>query len=559
MKACTWCKEQFEVTDRDRAFYKKMNVPDPTLCPDCRQQRRLMFRNERTLYSRACDVCKKSVVSVYPAETPFPVYCPACWWSDSWEGTQFGLDWDPSRPFFDQYKELSLRVPRISILSITSVNSDYTNNAADNKNCYLIFAAENSEDCYYGRLVQTCKDVVDCDCIYDSQRCYGSLDCRNCYNAHFSEKLQGCNDVLFGFNLSGCSSCILCTNLRNKEYHIENKPVSKEEYEHKRAEILLSRESIDAARVRFEELKRGAIVKYADLTKCENSSGDYLFNCHDTVRSFDATNAKECGYVNDALDPIDFYDANNVYYRAELCYEIMGAIKDYNCMVNTYTFYCANVLYSDSCHNTNDSIGCIGLRKNQWCILNKQYSESEYNEIKNSIVAGLRADGSYGEFFPPAIAPYAYNETHAMTYYPMTKEEVVGRGWRWTDALPSTTGRETVASDIVPSRIEEVGDDILKAIFACVHCGRNYKVIPQELAFYRTHHMPIPLLAPECRLLERQSRRKPRKLWTRACMCKGAPSHDHGVVACVRTFETPYAPDREENVYCEQCYLEEIV
>lgn len=234
MKACTWCKEQFEVTDRDREFYKKMNVPDPTLCSDCRQQRRLMFRNERTLYSRACDLCKKHVVSVYPAETPFLVYCPACLWSDS--------------------KELSLLVPRISILSITSVNSDYTNNAADNKNCYLIFAAENNEDCYYGRLVQTCKDVVDCDCIYDSRRCYGSLDCRNCYNTHFSEKLQGCNDVLFGFNLSGCSSCILCTNLRNKEYHIKNKPVSNEEYEHKRAEILSSRESIDAARTRFQDL-----------------------------------------------------------------------------------------------------------------------------------------------------------------------------------------------------------------------------------------------------------------------------------------------------------------
>lgn len=335
----------------------------------------------------------------YPAQTLFPVYCPVCWWSDAWEGTQFGLDWNPSRSFFDHFKELQLRVPRISILAMKSVNSDYTNNAADNKNCYLIFAAENNEDCYYGRLVQSCTDCVDCDYIYDSQRCYGSLDCRNCYNTHLSEKSQGCNDVLFGFNLSGCSNCILCTNLRNKEYHIENKPVSKEEYEHKRAEILSSRECIDATRIRFEELKKGAIIKYADLMKCENSSGDYLFNCHDTTRSFDTTNAKESAYVNDALDPIDCYDGNNIYYRPELCYELMGVLKTYNCQFNTYIFYTSNVLYSDSCHNTNDSIGCIGLRKNQWCILNKQYGEGEYKKIKNDIISALRAEGKYGEFF----------------------------------------------------------------------------------------------------------------------------------------------------------------
>ena len=559
MKHCEWCNNQFEATVRDRAFYQKINVPEPKLCPDCRQQRRLMFRNERTLYSRSCDLCKKSIVSIYPSQTPFPVYCQTCWWSDSWEGTQYGIDYDPQRSFFDQYKELQGRVPHVGINAFTSENSDYTNNAVDNKNCYLLFAAENNEDCYYGRLVQTCKDCVDCDYIYDSQRCYGSLDCRNCYNTHFSEKSQGCNDVLFGFNLSGCSNCILCTNLRSKEYHVENKPVSKEEYERRRAEILASRESIASARMRFDELKKQAIVKYADLLKCENSTGDYLFNCQDTIRSFDTTNAKECAYVNDALDPIDFYDGNNVYYKPELCYEIMGVLKIYNCQCNTYIFYCANVLYSDSCHNTNDSIGCIGLRKNQWCILNKQYSPEEYERLKNEIVERLRAEGLYGEFFPPELSPFAYNETHAMTYYPLTKDEAISKGWRWSDTMPSTTGKETMNIDSIPAIIENTADDITRAILACAHCGKNYKITAQELSFYRTHHLPIPIIAPECRLLERQSRRKPRKLWTRSCMCRGAESHDHGASQCSRTFETPYAPERQEVVYCEHCYLQEVI
>ncbi|MBU0627024.1 hypothetical protein KKG31_00015 [Patescibacteria group bacterium] len=35
---------------------KKYLIPAPTLCPDCRQQRRISFRNERSLYKRKCDL-----------------------------------------------------------------------------------------------------------------------------------------------------------------------------------------------------------------------------------------------------------------------------------------------------------------------------------------------------------------------------------------------------------------------------------------------------------------------------------------------------------------------
>jgi len=42
--------------------------------------------------------------------------------------------------------------------------------------------------------------------------------------------------------------------------------------------------------------------------------------------------------------------------------------------------------------------------------------------------------------------------------------------------------------------------------------------------------------------------RNPLRLWTRQCMREGCPN----------TFETSYAPDRPEIVYCEQCYLKEV-
>jgi hypothetical protein len=44
---------------------KKYSIPSPTLCPEEREKRRLMFRNERKLYKRKCDLSGKEIISVY--------------------------------------------------------------------------------------------------------------------------------------------------------------------------------------------------------------------------------------------------------------------------------------------------------------------------------------------------------------------------------------------------------------------------------------------------------------------------------------------------------------
>ena len=60
--------------------------------------------------------------------------------------------------------------------------------------------------------------------------------------------------------------------------------------------------------------------------------------------------------------------------------------------------------------------------------------------------------------------------------------------------------------------------------------------------------IPIPRICPECRHIERFKNRGPNKLWHRQCMKKN----------CNNEFETSYAPDRQEIVYCESCYNKEV-
>src|SRR3989344_2987062 len=105
-KSCQNCNQIFLIEPDDFTFYAKLDVPPPTLCPECRMQRRMLFFNERSLYKRICDLCGKEVISNHPKTNKHPVYCQPCWWSDAWDSTSYGRAYDFSRPFFEQFQDL---------------------------------------------------------------------------------------------------------------------------------------------------------------------------------------------------------------------------------------------------------------------------------------------------------------------------------------------------------------------------------------------------------------------------------------------------------------------
>ena len=75
IRKCKISGKKFKISEDDIEFYKKRNLPLPTLCPEERQRRRLIWRNERHLYQRNCSLCKKNIISIYSKECEFPIYC----------------------------------------------------------------------------------------------------------------------------------------------------------------------------------------------------------------------------------------------------------------------------------------------------------------------------------------------------------------------------------------------------------------------------------------------------------------------------------------------------
>jgi len=248
-KICKHCQSSFDITDKDMEFYdkvspvfsspigggseggrKKYSIPTPTFCPDCRQQRRMSFRNERKLYHRKSDASEKSIVSIYSPDKPYKVYDFKERRADNRDPLDYGRDYDPNKSFFQQFDELLKAVPHISLRLTNSENSDYTNLSGYNKNCYLLFASEYNEDCGYGSQVIKSKNSYDILNCSDLDHCYEMTNCDKCYNTSFARNSKDCSNCMYIEDCVGCSNCMFCTHLVNTQYHIFNKPYSKDDY-----------------------------------------------------------------------------------------------------------------------------------------------------------------------------------------------------------------------------------------------------------------------------------------------------------------------------------------
>lgn len=82
IKKCKNCSKDFLIIAQETEFYKKKELPDPENCPDCRREARLRFKNPRNLYKSQCDNCKKPVITTYPPDTPYKIYCQDCYWKE---------------------------------------------------------------------------------------------------------------------------------------------------------------------------------------------------------------------------------------------------------------------------------------------------------------------------------------------------------------------------------------------------------------------------------------------------------------------------------------------
>ncbi len=562
-RACQNCRKDFIIEPDDSAFYAKVKVPPPTLCPECRLQRRLVIMNERALYKRDCGLCGKNIVTMYAPESKFTVYCNPCWWSDKWDGTQYAREYDPSQPFLVQLKELNESTPQMAleVNYPTLVNSDYINHAATAKNCYLIFTADECENVLYSEILIHNKDSLDCTMFSYSELCCGLVTCGRCYRVFFSEDCENCQEVYFSKDLSNCSNCFGCAGIRNKNYHIFNEPFTKEEYKKRLEELNVGSYS------NFEKLKEQARRfwlkaprKFSHALRNANVTGDYVYGSKNSKDMYIiAEGAEDCRYCQIiTMPPIkDCYDYTIWGNGAQRIYEAMiigegaDSVKfSFQCWPNV-----REIEYSMFAISSAHLFGCANFRNKQYCILNKQYSPEEYEKLRKRIIEDMDKNPyvdpqgrayRYGEFLPVELSPFGYNESYAADFFPLSREEALEKGFNWYVPEPNPH-KPTIIAEQISDHISDVQDSILQAIIECARCKSPFRIIAAELALLRKFGLPVSRQCPACRYKERFSRINPPRLWMRECGKCGAP------------IQTSYSSDRPEVVYCESCYNSEIL
>ena len=571
-KNCQNCKKDFTIKPDDFKFYEKMKVPPPTFCSECRMIRRMSFRNARTVYKRKVIGADSEVFSFFSKNSPFIIYEQNHWWSGDWDAMKEGKSYDFSKPFFEQLKELMLRIPWPSGYNLQSVNSYYCNNVVDLKNCYLLFNSGFSESCAYGVEILKSNEIFDSTKVVGSELSYELTDCEKCSRVFFSQDCSQCSEVYFSQNLVNCHDCFGCINLRHKQYCFFNEQYTKEKYEK-----FIKKINLGSCEV-VKEMKEKSMnhylnfpFRYAHGQNNNNVNGDYLDHSKNTHYSFFCREMENCKFCQLILfqPGKDSYDMTVA--GGELCYEIEeggGYGVKFSWLVSpknlkTRQVHISDIEYSMECFDSSHLFGCVGLKNKSYCILNKQYTKEEYEELIPKIIKHMNdmpyidSKGRiyrYGEFFPSELSPFSYNETLAQEYFPLIKTEALDQGYQWKER-EERSYKLDIENGNIPNDIKDVKDNIIGKVIECEHkgkcseqCTEAFKIIESEFKFYKRMSLPLPRLCPNCRHYQRLKQRNPLKLWHRKCMKEG----------CQNEFETSYASDRSEIVYCEKCYQQEV-
>ncbi len=115
-----WCEEKFSISEEEKSFIERISpvikgrkyaIPLPVICPVCRMQNRVAHRNEQYFYHHTSAISGKPLISLYAQDNSwgkdYKIVTNDEWWSDAWDGVNFGRDFDFSKGFFEQFFELS--------------------------------------------------------------------------------------------------------------------------------------------------------------------------------------------------------------------------------------------------------------------------------------------------------------------------------------------------------------------------------------------------------------------------------------------------------------------
>lgn len=118
-------------------------------------------------------------------------------------------------------------------------------------------------------------------------------------------------------------------------------------------------------------------------------------------------------------------------HHGSFTYDTISVYHGNNAFFTFGAYHSSFIWYSFQVYNTQNAFGSAALKKGKNVILNKEYSQQEYETLAGKIIDHMTQTGEWGQYFPHEMSPFGYNESVAGTNYPLEKQDVQARGWKW--------------------------------------------------------------------------------------------------------------------------------
>ncbi len=542
--------EKWTMTDEEISWYKKFNVPPATVSIPTRwKQQGSWFVGYQFWYQTHPETGKPIVGTIHPA-TGLKMLPDVEWFTKDF--LDKGIDYDPSAPFFPQFRALQLTVsapagrnhiePKNSIAVVSQGDED----------SYFVCACR-SKRTYYAHVALDVEDSAEVFSGNNIQNSFNVVHSSRIFNCQFVRESRDCLNSTFLFDCRNCEFCYGASNKRNKKYLWWNEQLSKEEWERRRAEVDLgSRKDMDSERAKFQAFIRDFSVWPENFNEnVTDSTGEYLTK---------TTNVRESYLCEGGAD---LFGCNFSYGDAKdnafVGYPVWSTNSYYSCSAgrsNSIKFCHLSVQsndleYCSFCYNCENCFGCVGLNRKKFCIFNKQYEEAEYYRRVDELKCAMLDRGEYGEFFPTAFSPSYYRDASCIHWFGGTDDEMKKIGVN--DFDPESMGAIgqdlTAAADLhqvneLPDHIKDLGQEwIGKPMFDAL-TNRRFAIIGPEVELYKRQQIAPP---------QKHAMGRMRDLWTEANM---GSFEDAGCAKCGKALRVAKnMGHKDRRIFCREDYL----
>jgi len=550
-RICPLTGEKWQLDQEEIGWLKKLAVPASDFSPLARQQIMAGYMiGYQWWWQRHPDTKKPVLTFVHPA-TKIKVLPDVEWFDRDFSSEN--QEPDSNRSFFDQFRDLQLKVPLNATRNTEVPENSIAINSFGDINSYFNILNNGSKNSFFCIWTGKNEESAEMHNVEAGQRSVGVDDAARVFNSRYIRDCNNIQNSAFLFLASDLEMCFGAVNRKRKKFMFFDEQLTEGEYKEKISSIdLSSRKEVEKWKVRFDQVMRECVWPAKMSFDDEGSVGEYLYNTRNCKYCFQCVKAARdlyrCSFI--AADTFDnaycicAYDVSNSIGCVDLDVSI-------NCKFCYSCKSCQNLEYCMACYNCENCFGCVGLNRKQFYIFNKEYSEDEYWQLVDQIKCQMLDSGEYGQFFPLAFSPCYFPQSGAALYF--GADEAIGKQLGALEFDPESEGAigddlidksKTRSSKEIPDTAEELDPDEWVGVpIMDEEYGRRFAFLRPEIEFYRKFKIAPPNRHPVYRM-QQMIRRANLAVFEEAVCTKCNKSL---TVAKNLTFP-------ERNIYCKPCY-----